>query len=112
MSWRKILQVLVKYLKDNILDLVERCLCFSDIFYFGSMHIGETRTNFLILQCCWCIAKEGEKAERTHYRILNKKLKKKLLFNYSPWSINTPEERKLFTVINILKARYSLCRSQ
>ena len=31
---------------------------------------------------------------------LEKKLKKKLLFNFSPWSINILEERKLFTVIN------------
>ena len=62
--------------------------------------------------CYWCSAKDGEKAERTHSCILSKNLRKKLLFSYSPWSVSTPEERKVINVVNILKESYSLCRSQ
>ena len=66
------------------------------------------RLVFLILIiCCWCSVKDGEKW-REHTCISSKKLSKKLLFIYSRWSINTQEERKLFTVISILKECCSL----
>ena len=56
--------------------------------------------------------KDEEKAERTRSYILSKKLRKKLLFSYSPRSINTPEVRKLFIMVNILQESCLLCRSQ
>ena len=44
---------------------------------------------------------EGEKTIEKIYLILFFQQKnKKLLFNYSPWLINIPETRKLFTVVN------------
>ena len=50
----------------------------------------EPRTIFFVLIiCCCCSAKNREKAEGTHSKL---KLRIELLFNYSPWSINTPEE--------------------
>ena len=68
----------------------------------SSICIEVTRRNFFILIIrCWCSAKDREKAERIHSCILSKKLWKKLLFNYSQCSVNTPEQRKLFTVINV-----------
>ena len=52
----------------------------------SSIYNEESRPNsFILIICCWCSAKDREKVEGTH----SKKLRKKLLFNYSPWSIYT-----------------------
>ena len=39
---------LIKYLKDSILDLVECCLCLSNVFYFSSIYIEGVRTKVFI----------------------------------------------------------------
>ena len=72
----------------------------------SSIYIEKRREIFFILiTCCWCITKVWEKAERTCSCTLNKKLRKKLLFSYSPLSINTLAKRKLFTVDNLPEER-------
>ena len=39
---------LIKYLKDSILDLVECCLCLSNVFYFSSIYIEGVRKKVFI----------------------------------------------------------------
>ena len=51
----------------------------------GLVDIEEPRANFFVA----AVVLKTEKAERTHSK---RKLRKGLLFSYSPWSVNTPEE--------------------
>ena len=78
----------------------------------SSIYIEEMETIYFLfwLYVAGVVLRQRKSGENT--LLYFKQKSKEKLFNYSPWSINTPEERKLFTMVNTIKESCSLCRSQ